>query len=97
MQAIGESPAAQDVVADLVRDQLRLIVPEVVVMGLSWNGLRERLFPKIEWQPCGYDIPIGKWEGIKLIDFCHPSARNAPAASYCLLQKVIESKAYGVL
>ena len=59
-------------------------------MGLSWNGLRERLFPHVVWRASGYAVDIGDWEGRKLIDFYHPSARNAPAAAYCLLEKVLK-------
>jgi hypothetical protein len=88
MHAIGASENQQNVTAELVREEIRIIDPSVVVMGLSWNGLRQRLFPDVTWKPSGYAIDIGDWEGRKLIDFYHPSARNAPAAAYCLLEKV---------
>jgi hypothetical protein len=89
MHALGATEKQQDVVAELVREELRIIDPHVVVLGLSWQGLRQRLFPDVKWKPSGYDVEIGEWEGRTLIDFYDPSARTAPAAAYCLLEKVM--------
>jgi hypothetical protein len=80
---------------DLVLEQLRIIDPQVIILGLSDPPvLRDALFPKVVWKKSGYQIPLGHWEGRVLIDFYHPSAHNAPAAAYCLLEKVMSSKAY---
>jgi hypothetical protein len=89
MHALGATEKQQEVVAELVREELRIIDPQVVVMGLSWKGLRQRLFPDVTWKPSGYDLEIGEWEGRTLIDFSHPSARTSSAAVYCLLEKVM--------
>lgn len=97
MEALGNNEVEQERAAELVRAQLQIIDPEVVVMGLSWPGLRKRLFPDVCWKASGYTVEVGAWEGRRLIDFYHPSARNAPAAAYCLLQKVMESEAYNGL
>ena len=80
---------------DLILAQLRIIDPQVIIMGLSDPPIvRDALFPGVSWQKTGYHIPIGMWEGRVLIDFYHPSSHNAPAASYCLLAKVMESAAF---
>jgi hypothetical protein len=84
-------------VAELVREQLDIIDPAIIIMGLSWEGLRDRVFPKVEWKPSGYGIQVGAWKGRKLIDFYHPSSRSAPPALYCLLEKVMASEAFRTL
>jgi hypothetical protein len=89
MADLGATVKEQDIVAELVREELRIIDPQVVVMGLTWKGLRQRLFPDVTWKPSGYDVEIGEWEGRTLIDFSHPSARTSSAAVYCLLEKVM--------
>jgi hypothetical protein len=38
------------------------------------------------WKNSGWDVIIGKHKAAKVIDFCHPSLKNTPAASYSLLQ-----------
>ena len=81
-------------VANLVREELDIIAPDVIILGLSWEGLRVRVFPDVQWKPSGYGIQVGAWKGRKLIDFYHPSSRSAPPALYCLLQKVMESEAF---
>lgn len=94
MHAIGATEKQQDVVAELVREELRIIDPQVVIMGLRWGGLRRRLFPGVTWERSGYDVEVGEWEGCALIDFYHPSARTAPVAAYCLLEKVMNTDVY---
>lgn len=94
MRALGASDKQQAILAELVREELRIIAPDVIIMGLTWEPLRKLLFPDVQWQPTGYTVEVGQWEGRTLIDFYHPSARNAPAAAYCLLEKVMESAAF---
>ncbi len=74
--------------------QLEIISPEVIILGTSWKELRNEVLPNITWKDSGYGIDIGRYGESKVIDFYHPSSRNAPAATYCLLQKIIESKSY---
>ena len=94
MRSLGASEKQQAILAELVREELRIIAPDVVIMGLTWSKLRDLLFPDVKWRPSGYDVEVGEWEGRTLIDFYHPSSRNAPAAAYCLLEKVMESEVY---
>src|SRR5262249_7045932 len=71
--------------------QIEIIDPEVIITGTSWSELRDDLFPNVEWKPSGYSIKIGKFKNIKVIDYYHPSSRTAPAASYSLLENIINS------
>lgn len=79
---------------DLIYRQIDLIDPEIIITGTSWRELRNSLFPETDWKESGYDIAIGLHRKAKVIDFYHPSARNAPAAAYSLLQNVIQGEAY---
>lgn len=80
---------------ELVLEQLRIIDPQVIVLGLSDPPiLKNALFPNLEWRRTGYDIPVALWEGRRLIDFYHPSSHNAPSASYCLLEKIMEGEVF---
>jgi hypothetical protein len=76
---------------EFLHKQIGIINPEIIIIGLSWNELRDGLFPQIKWNQSGYDIEIGKINNSKVIDFYHPSSRTAPAASYCLLQNIVSS------
>jgi len=80
--------------ADLIQKQIEIIAPEIVITGISWKSVRNTLFPDITWQNSGYAIAIGKTNGMKIIDFYHPSSRNAPAAAYSLMQNVFRSKPF---
>ncbi|MFD2100125.1 hypothetical protein [Flagellimonas iocasae] len=79
---------------DLLLRQIEIIQPNIIIMGLSWKKMRNLLFNNVKWQNSGYNVSIGKYNNAKIIDFYHPSARNAAAASYSLLQNVIQSKAF---
>lgn len=76
---------------EFLHKQIGIIDPEIIIIGLSWNELRDGLFPQIKWYDSGYDIKIGKFNNSKVIDFYHPSSRTGPAASYSLLQNIVTS------
>ncbi len=71
--------------------QIEIIEPDIIITGISWKKLRNRLFPDVKWQESGYDIAIGKFKNSKVIDFYHPSSRISPATLYNLLKNVIAS------
>jgi hypothetical protein len=72
-------------------EEIMIINPEIIVTGLSWGDLRNELFGSLEWKGSGYDVAIARFHDMKVIDFYHPSSRNAPAASYSLLQNILQS------
>ena len=74
--------------------QIEIIEPEIIITGLTWKKLRNQLFDNVEWKNSGYNIAIGKFNNAKVIDFYHPSSRNAAAASYSLLENVINSESF---
>jgi hypothetical protein len=79
-----------------IHKEIEIIDPDIIILGLSWKEVRTEVFPdlKDKWQESGYDIAIARFNKAKVIDFYHPSSRNAPAASYSLLQNVINSSAF---
>ena len=75
--------------------QINIINPDIIIWCQKhWVGMRNQLFEGAVWKDCGYIIPVGLWQNKKIIDFYHPSSRNAPAASYSLLQNVVQSKSF---
>jgi len=77
---------------NFLKSEIKIIKPEVIILGLSFDKIiREELFVGSVWKSSGYQIEISNWNGIKIIDFYHPSSRNAPAAAYSLLQNVFNS------
>jgi hypothetical protein len=82
---------------DNLHRQIAIISPDIIIMGTSWNELRDGLFPNIDWVKSGYDILIGKHDKSKVIDYYHPSSRNAPAAFYSLLQNIVTSDKFKLL
>lgn len=79
-----------------IRKEIKIISPEIIILGVSTKSLRTQIFPELEdkWNNSGYDVAISKLSEIKVIDFYHPSSRNGAAASYSLLQNVYNSDAY---
>lgn len=78
-----------------LKEQIEIIAPDIIILCLSWNQVvRDGLFGKLEWIKSGYDINVARWNTTKLIDFYHPSSRTAPAASYSLLQNIINSSVF---
>lgn len=75
--------------------EIEIINPDIIILSLSFNlNIPMKIFGDIEWQLSGYDIKVARWKNSRLIDFYHPSSRNGPAASYSLLQNVVQSKAF---
>lgn len=79
---------------EFINQQIDIIAPDIIITGTSVPQLRDCVFPNMEFKDCGYYIWIGKYRNMKIIDFYHPSSRNAPSAAYCLLKNVIQSEAY---
>ncbi|MGA2408611.1 MAG: hypothetical protein ABSF81_17945 [Bacteroidales bacterium] len=78
-----------------IHEEIEIINPEIIITGLT--DLRTELFPNQEWIKSGYDIEITRFNSAKVIDFYHPSSRNAPAASYSLLQNIVHSENFNRL
>jgi hypothetical protein len=80
---------------EFVIEEMRIINPDIIILGLSFDDkLIGQLFGPPEWQQSGYSINIAKFGNSKVTNFYHPSARNAAAASYSLLQNVVRSNAF---
>lgn len=75
---------------EMIYKEIEIIEPEFIVLGLSWPDIRNDLFPG-KWGKSGYGIEISKYNGAKVIDFFHASARGSASAYYCLLQSVFQS------
>lgn len=76
---------------DLINEEIEIISPDIIITGTSWEELRNTIFPNVKWEKSGYGIETGKIQDAKIIDFYHPSSRNAPAAAYSLLQNIFQS------
>ena len=74
-----------------LRKEISIIDPDIIILGTTWKKLRNHLLDKQDWRHSGYDIAIGRYNNSKVIDFYHPSSRNAPSAAYSLLQNIILS------
>jgi len=79
---------------DFLHKEIDIISPEIIVLGTSWPELRDGLFSDVNWVSSGYDVVIGRHQKSKIIDFYHPSSRNAPAASYSLLQNIVNANQF---
>jgi len=82
---------------DSIHEEIKIINPEIIILGLSWRSSVELLFPNLNWHNTGYSIIISKYGNAKIIDFYHPSSRSSPVALYCLLEKIIKSKQFSSL
>lgn len=79
---------------DLIHQEIEIINPEIIIMGITWKSIRTSLFKNAQWNESGYSIAISNIGNSKVIDFYHPSSRTAPAASYSLMQNVFRSDSF---
>jgi len=79
---------------EFIHKQIKIIDPEIIIIGMSWASTVDLLFPDLKWIKSGYAINLARFNESKVIDFYHPSARNGVAASYSLLQNVINTVAF---
>lgn len=76
---------------DLLRRQIEIIDPDIIIGGIGDSRLWSSLFPGIAFQKCGFDIPVAHVGRIRVIDFYHPSYPVPRAMSYSLLGCVFQS------
>ena len=76
---------------DLLRRQIKIIDPDVIIGGVGDSSLWSLLFPGIAFQNCGFDIPVARVGRVRVIDFYHPSYPVPRAMSYSLLGRVFQS------
>lgn len=78
-----------------IQKQIGIIAPDIIVLSISFDKkIRALLFPGANWKSSGYSTDVALWNNTRIIDFYHPSSRNAPAASYALLKAVCTSKTF---
>ena len=83
---------------DLLRRQIEIINPDVIVGGIGRDShLWSLLFPGISLQDCGFDIEVARVGRVRVIDFYHPSYRIPRAMSYSLLGRVFHSRIFAEL
>lgn len=91
----GEICSHYDQNESFLKRQIEIIDPTIIILCLSWNShICSKLFEDAKWQDSGYNIRVAKHGKAKIIDFYHPSARNAPPASYSLLENVYKSAVF---
>lgn len=74
--------------------QIELIAPELIIGGVGQTRIWNLLFDDIQLRRCDYDVLVGKWNNIKIIDYYHPGYRIPRAMSYSLLQNIVNSKVF---
>ena len=77
-----------------IHEEIDIINPDIILIGMSWTSTVDLLFPGVKWFPSGYATVLGRHKNSKIIDFYHPSSRGGVVAPYCLLQNIVNSKAF---
>lgn len=98
----GNGLTPRGIIAKIVREQkekilneINIIDPDIIILCSGFEEEARRLFAEeSNWVNSGYEIKLAKWNDKKIIEFYHPSSRNAAAASYSLLENVINSEAF---
>lgn len=70
--------------------QIRMIKPDLIIGGIGHVKYWSYLFDNIEFKDSGYDIKFADYNGIRILDYYHPSYRVPKAMSYALLKVVYE-------
>lgn len=80
---------------EFILKEIEIINPDIIVLGTSQKEEIRTLFAaETEWENSGYMIKVARCGGRRIIDFYHPSSRNAAPAAYSLLQNVYQSKSF---
>jgi hypothetical protein len=80
----------------LVR-QIKLIDPDIIIGGVGQTRIWNLIFETVEFKRSDYDIMVGKWNNIKIIDYYHPCYQVPRAMSYSLLQNIYNSTIFNQL
>ncbi|MGD1847497.1 MAG: hypothetical protein ACFB10_19080 [Salibacteraceae bacterium] len=81
----------------LLLEQIHLIKPDIIIGGIGKSFYWDLLFDDWAKRSSGYDLAIGTWKGIKVIDFYHPSYRVPRVMQYTLLASIFRSDAFELL
>jgi hypothetical protein len=80
---------------EYISKQIAITDPDIIILCLSFDcSLIKKMFSDLELKPTGYNIEIGRHKECRVINFYHPSSRNAPAAAYSLLQNILLSESF---
>lgn len=97
----GESQAKMDEIfahttqnKSFLQRQIKLISPDIIIGGVGNTQIWTLLFDGINLAYSEYDILVGKWDNIKIIDYYHPSYQVPRAMSYSLLQNIFRCKTF---
>ncbi len=76
----------------LIKKQIEIIEPQVVILGLSWKWLIDVCFPNLKWKKENEAFPFAINENIFYVDCYHPSVRIVPkAVCYQKLENTFKS------
>lgn len=100
----GESQAKMEEILEhtkqnksFLQRQIKMISPEIIIGGVGNTQVWSLLFDNINLTHSDYDILVGKWDNIKIIDYYHPSYQVPRAMSYSLLQNIFRCKTFSDL
>ena len=79
---------------DRLLEEIQIIQLDIIIGSVTYSSIWEELFGEVELIESGYNIWIFKWNNIKVVDFYHPSNRYPKVMNYCLLEKVVNSRAF---
>lgn len=83
--------------AELLRRQVEIIDPDVIIGGLRGYGLWEILIGENPKVHAAEGIGVFRWGRARVIDFFHPSNRYPHSMSYALLSRVMGSDRFKAL
>ncbi|WP_221621986.1 hypothetical protein [Larkinella knui] len=75
---------------DLLHQQIGMIKPDLIVCCFRYDGYVTQLFDIPLEKPVSNAYSVGRWEGIGIINFWHPSARKRKTLLYAQLKEAVE-------
>ena len=75
---------------DYVRRQIDIINPDLILLGLTWDSIRNTIFDGYKWMDSGLGIKYTKINNTTVIDYYHPSSMIPPNVNYYFLKTVLE-------
>lgn len=76
---------------DLIQNEIFIIDPDIILLGISTEQNRKALFPDVNWVKSVEGLLMTKSKNAKIIDFYHPSAHIGYEEYYNKLRNIINA------
>lgn len=75
---------------EYIRNEIEIIQPDLILLGLTWDTVRNKIFHDCKWEESGLGVEYTKINRTTIIDYYHPSSMIPANVDYYYLKTVLE-------